>query len=274
MSDGDGLNSVMGKVSAILDAVSAYTELTLTAIADQTGLPKSTVYRLAKRMVLWGALDNTERGYCIGVRTFELARAASGVQQLREAAMPYLLDLYEMTHEVVHLGILSHSDVLYVEKIAGRHSVNVPTTVGGRMPTYCTGLGKAMLAYSDPAYTELALRSKLAARTQYTIVSPKLFYDNLRKVRATKVAVERQEALMGVGCVASPLLSTDGTAVGAVSVTVPAERLKVGLHGHAVHAAAQKLSTALAREGVRLSSSLDSEFPWSPRLRTSAERSA
>src|SRR5688500_7374307 len=99
--------TVISKVVALLDAFSpAAPELSLGELARITGLPVSTTYRLVSELVEWGGLERAEpAGYRIGMRLWELGVLAPRGGDLREVAMPFMQDLYEATHENVHLAV-------------------------------------------------------------------------------------------------------------------------------------------------------------------------
>jgi DNA-binding IclR family transcriptional regulator len=98
--------SVLARGLLLLDAFGAAdAELTLAQLSARTGLPKPTAHRLAAELVTWGGLERTERGYRLGMALFVLGQRVPGQRGLREAALPYLEDLYEATHENVHLTV-------------------------------------------------------------------------------------------------------------------------------------------------------------------------
>jgi hypothetical protein len=70
---------------------------------------------------------------------------------LREQLLPHLADLYELTHETVHLAVLRGTDIVYVNKIQGHRATRSPSRIGARLPAYCTGVGKALLAFDHDA---------------------------------------------------------------------------------------------------------------------------
>ena len=110
-------------------------------------------------------LERVGEEYQLGLKLFELGNSVARQRELREAALPFMEDLYEATHETIHLGVLDDAEVLYVEKIAGRRGCTVPTTLGTRKPLYCTGLGKAILAYSTPQLVQAVIQNGLPRRT-------------------------------------------------------------------------------------------------------------
>lgn len=219
--------------------------LGLTELARRSDLPKATAYRLAGQLVSLGVLEHRNGGYQLGLGLFELGSAVATQRRLREAALPFLEDLYEATHETVHLGILDGLDVLYIEKIVGRRRAPVRTLVGMRKPLYCTGLGKAILAYSPPALLEQVLGGDLVKYTAKTITSAKALRDEVARIRSTGVAYDHGEYNLGIACVAAALLDVNGQARAAISITGPFERFQPETAGAAVRAAVAGLTRTL-----------------------------
>jgi DNA-binding IclR family transcriptional regulator len=235
----------------ILDAFrSGDTTVSLSELSRRTQLPKSTVHRITASLVEWGALKKTSCGFQLGMRLFELGGLVPLQSTIREAALPFMTDLYESTHETVHLGILDDVEVVYLDKVGGHRSMRLPSRVGGRMPAHCVGLGKAMLAYASPQAVDRVIARELEARTPYTITSPVLFIDALRQVREDGVAYDREEAKLGVCCVAAPILDASRAPVAAISVTGPTARFQPERYAAAVRTAALSLSRTLGRRSL------------------------
>ena len=154
------------------------------------------------------------------MRLVELGSLAVHQDRLVRAASPLLGELHRATGLVAHLAILDGSDVVYLDKVGDRMSPAIPTRVGGRQPAHCTAIGKAILAYCDQA-GEVDLQARM---TKYSITSSSQMAIELAKVRAHGVAFEREESLLGFGCVAAPI-GSPGEAVAAVSVCGPMNRM-------------------------------------------------
>jgi DNA-binding IclR family transcriptional regulator len=213
----------VGKALAILDAFDgAAPHVGISEIARRCGLPKSTAYRLIASLEEQGYVERRGVRYSLGKRLFELGNQVSWCRprNLRDTALPYLCELFSVTQRTVHLAVLDGTDVLYLEKLQAHEQPNAPTRVGGRVSARTTALGKAMLAFSPPATVEAALRVPPTLRTQYSIVLPKIFHSELTEVRRTRFAFDREEARLGLTCVAAPILRK-GTAVGAISISGP-----------------------------------------------------
>lgn len=238
--------SVLERAYAVLDAFTLDSpRLTVPEVVLRTGLPKSTVHRIVGSLVEWGALERDGNRLSVGTRLFELGRRNPRLQRLREAALPFMEDLYEATHQVVHLGVLDEGEVLYIERIAGRQAPPIPSQVGGRLPAHCTGLGKVLLAFSPPYVTASIIGRGLKPRTPYTIVVPQLLAEQLGQICAEGVAFDREEASLGVCCAAAPIFGLGRKLAGAISVSGAPGRLDVERVGAAVRTACMGVSRVL-----------------------------
>ncbi len=219
--------------------------LSLAEIARRSALPKTTALRLLTSLVQLDAVERIGAGYQLGGRLFEFGERVPQRRYLREAALPFMGDLYEVTHETVHLAVLEGTDVLYVERILGhRTQPRPPSRVGGHLPAYCTGVGKALLAFTPEATKLLIAESPLVARTRYTIVDPNLLLAELRMIRESGIAHDKEESMLGIHCVAAPIL-LDGTAVAALSVSGSTDRIALDRVESAVKTAALGLRRQL-----------------------------
>ncbi|MFE1954311.1 IclR family transcriptional regulator [Streptomyces sp. NPDC059524] len=246
MEDSD---TVLGKALGILRAFGpADSVLPLAELVRRTGLAKGTVHRVAGDLVHHRLLDKTAHGYRLSGGLFELGLRAAAERTLLEVAMPFLQDVYERTHETVHLGVREGHEVVYVAKIGGHRQAKAPSRTGGRMPLHCTAIGKVLLAYAGEEERAAVLTGLLERRTAHTVIAPGLLSRQLANVLETGLAYEREESTLGLLCVAAPVLAADGaTALAGISVAGPVGRFRPESHANAVRAAATGLGTTLAR---------------------------
>ena len=216
---GETPSAVIDRVSLVLDVFDGPGRLTLAEIVRRTGLPRSSAHRILERLVQLRWLRRDGRDYELGMRLVELGSLALHQDRIHRAAIPLLRDLHRATGLVVHLAVLDGSDVVYLEKIGGQMVAAIPTRIGGRQPAHCTAVGKAILADNPPADIDLT-----SGRTRFSISNERQFAAELAKVRAHGVAFEREESLVGFGCVAAPI-GPAGAAVAAVSVCGPMNRI-------------------------------------------------
>ncbi|HZC09300.1 MAG TPA: IclR family transcriptional regulator [Mycobacterium sp.] len=212
--------AVIDRISLVLDAFEGPGRLTLAQIVRRTGLPRSSAHRMLDRLVQLRWLRRSGRDYELGMRLVELGSLAVHQDRLVRAAAPLLGELHRATGLVVHLAVLDGPDVVYLEKVGDRMIAAIPTRVGGRQPAHCTAVGKAILAYRD----EDAAVDLQARKTKYSIAGSSQLAVELAKVRAHGIAFEREESLLGFGCVAAPI-GGPGEAVAAVSVCGPMNRM-------------------------------------------------
>lgn len=194
--------------------------LSLSEISRAVEVPLSTAHRLVGELCAWGALERADDGrYRIGLRVWELGALAPRGLGLREAALPFMEDLYEVTHENVQLAVRDDTEVVFVERFAARDAVAVFTRVGGRFPLPPTGVGLVLLAHAPAEVQERVLAGPLQRYTPYTLTDPRQLRRVLAEVRRTGVAVSDRQVTTDAVSVAAPI-EVRGTVVAALSVVV------------------------------------------------------
>jgi DNA-binding IclR family transcriptional regulator len=236
----------VSKTLQILDCVGNSPEpVTVRELARATGLTKSTAHRLATELRSWGALSLEPDGYRLGLHLFELGGIALRHNRLEEIARPYMEDLFETTQRLTQLGVLQGTDVIYLARVGRQGHQRVASPVAGRIPATCSALGKALLAHNASALAT-ALAGDLIRRTRYSVTEAKVLRSQLAQVRRSGIAAEREEARLGLSCVASPVM-IDSRAQAALSLTGPVGVFDPDRAGYAVRRTALRLSKALSQ---------------------------
>jgi DNA-binding IclR family transcriptional regulator len=221
--------------------------LTLSEIARRAGLPLTTAHRLLAELCASRALERDDWGtYRIGLRLWEIASLAPRGVPLREAALPFLEDLYEVTHENAQLGVREGHDVVYIERIAGRRAVGVLTRVGGRFPLHASGVGLVLLAHAPEIVQRSVLEGPLRRFTDYTITDPVRLRRVLAQVRRDGVAISDRQVTDDAISVAAPITDARGEVIAALSVVAAASGAVAQGLAPAVRAAALGTSRALS----------------------------
>ncbi|HEY2509104.1 MAG TPA: IclR family transcriptional regulator [Streptosporangiaceae bacterium] len=244
------------RVLAILGCFTAeQPSLTLSQISRRTGLPLTTTHRHVGELADWGALERDHAGrYHVGIRLWEVASLAPASLRLRDAALPFLEDLYEATHQNVLAAVLDGTEVVYVERIAGRDAVHVLSRPGSRMPLHASGVGLVLLAHSQPEFVDEVLAAPLRRYTDHTITDPVRLRRILANVRRDGYVIsDRQIEPISVS-VAAPVYDAANAVTAAISVVIPAHGTRASHYVPAVRAAARGISRSL---GARLSSQPD-----------------
>lgn len=199
-------SSVASRVLSVLAAFETTTgALSLTEIAESTGLPLATAHRLVKEMAGWGALERhpTSGRYRVGMRLWEVAQNAG--RQLRDAARPYLQDLHSLTGETAHLAVREGDEALYIDRLYSSTRVPRASRVGGRLPLHATAVGKVLLASEEAWFQEAYVHGELARPTRYTHVQPDKLLGELAMIRQRGWATTVEEVRPGSCSIAVPV---------------------------------------------------------------------
>lgn len=193
--------------------------LALADLAAGLGLNKTTVHRTLAALRFRGFVvqDPATGSYALGAAAVRLGEDYLGEENLPALLHPALVAVSAAVDELVHLGVLSGSQVVYLDKVEPERSVRVWSAVGRRVPAVTTALGRALLAFRGTERS--ALGSYLGDGVDTAQV-----WGALVAARERGFATEVEENEPGISCVAVPLLRS-GVAVAAVSITAPAERM-------------------------------------------------
>jgi DNA-binding IclR family transcriptional regulator len=237
------------RVLAILDCFSqARPVLKLSEISRYAGLSLTTTHRQVGELTRWGALErDDDGGYRIGLRLWEVGSLAPRSIGLREAALPFLEDLYEATHENVQLAVLDGTEAVYVERISGRHAVHVVTRPGSRLPVHATAVGLVLLAHAGPERVEEVLAGPLTRYTPHTVTDPGALRRILADVRRCGYVISDRQIEVVSTSVAAPVRGPGEEVVAALSVVVGSSAAQARRYVPAVRTAARGISRHLMR---------------------------
>lgn len=199
----------------------------ISELSQLVGLHVSTVHRLLATLVDRGYVrqDPESSRYHLGSRIFTLSSAADLHLDLRLVARPYLERMMRASGETANLVTSSDDEVVYLDQVASMHLVKMFTAPGMRAPLYCTGTGKAMLAFRGAEFAERALARPMKRYTPRTIVTRAALEAELAAIRERGYSVDNEEMEDGVRCLAVPVFDRRGECVGALSVSGPTTRM-------------------------------------------------
>lgn len=252
--------SAIEKAMDILNAFgdNAYTGLGVTELSKRSSLPKSTTFRILATLENKGAVERVGKMYRLGKMLQEIGHTEESELHglLRDVLTPFLADLYSRTKQTVHLAVLDGTDVVYLNKLYGHMHVRSPSRIGGRVPAYCSAVGKVLLAHNREAIAEV-LANPLRAWTPNTITDPDALLAELDRVRTENLAYDRAEILRGLNCVGAPILDRNRNPIAALSVSGPVGKFIPEAHATMVRQVCFEATRALsgvlnARDKARL----------------------
>lgn len=213
----------VGKALNVLDQIAAFGRpVKFSELLESSDYPKATLYRLLQTLLQQGmiAQDPASGAYALGVRLVRLAHQAWQTASLAPVARPSLDALSLEIGETVHLAQLDHAQVLYVDKRNAAVPVEMYSQAGKVGPVYCTGVGKAMLAWSPlDAQTPIIEQQSYHGFTPNTLTSRRALRAELDMICSRGFAFDNEEHEPGIICVALPILSQTGGVLGGLSVT-------------------------------------------------------
>ncbi|MGH2391429.1 MAG: IclR family transcriptional regulator [Chloroflexota bacterium] len=202
----------------------------LAQVSGGVGLHSSTTFRVLATLALRNLVERDERTgqYSLGIATLELARAYQDTNYLRRIALPVLQRLRDDTGETVHLAVLENMDVVYLDKQQSFRAVGIMSSqVGVRLPAYCTGLGKVLLAFADQdRVADYLASARLPRLTDTTITAADSLLRELDRIRKRGYGFDRGEREAEIRCVAAPIIGRQGELPSAISVAGPASRME------------------------------------------------
>ncbi|WRZ96071.1 helix-turn-helix domain-containing protein [Streptomyces sp. NBC_01007] len=212
-------------------------ELTLTAVAQATGLARATARRALITLEHLGYVTTHDRVFRLTPRVLGLGFPPLSRTSLPEIAAPHLTELSQRLHDSVSLAVLTGDEIQYTGRVSTRRIMSVNVTVGTRLPAYATSLGRVILADLPEARAmevldgglperlhPLTPLAPLAPLTPRTITDPERFRAELNRVRKAGYAMVEEELEQGLRSIAVPVRDRGGRAVAAVNVAMHSSR--------------------------------------------------
>lgn len=216
-------DGTVGKALDVLDRVAAFGRpVRFSTLLEHSPYPKATLYRFLQTLTNQGMLeyDAAHQTYSLGVRLVRLAHAAWSHSSLAPIARPFLDRLSAQIGDTVHLAQLDNAQVLYVDKRNAAKPVEMYSDAGKVGPAYCTGVGKAMLAFlPELEQARIIAQQSFHRFTPHTYTDAEALRRELRAIHTRGFAYDREEHEPGIICVAFPILTNHGRVLGALSVT-------------------------------------------------------
>ncbi|MGH9108173.1 MAG: IclR family transcriptional regulator domain-containing protein, partial [Acidimicrobiales bacterium] len=201
--------------------------LTLTEVAQVTGLTRAAARRFLLTLAELGYVRNDGREFSLRPRILELGYAYLSGLSLPEVAQPHMEELVARVKESSSISVLDGNDVVYVVRVPTTRIMTVAISIGTRFPAYCTSMGRVLLAGKSEADLDRYLAEvRLDMRTKRTVTDPAELRRLLGEVSRQGYALVEQELEDGLVSVAVPIHDSGGGVVAAMNVS--ANALRVG----------------------------------------------
>ncbi|QPM90495.1 IclR family transcriptional regulator [Pseudooceanicola algae] len=230
-SGGGSIVQSVDRALALLEALAeASGGLSLSEVSRAVGLATSTAHRLLTTLQLRGFVTHEAQSgrWVIGHRAFSVGESFSHYANIVVQARPFLRQLRDQTRETANLGIVEKEDTVTIAQAESREINRAIAPPGGRVPILHSGMGKAIIAtWPDDAIRTLVARQGLRPMTPTSLRSLEGVMTEVGTIRARGYAVDNEEYVRGMRCVAAVVWSPAGDPVGAVSASGVASRVTV-----------------------------------------------
>ncbi len=192
----------------------------LSNLSRKLGIHKTTLYRLLNSLIDLNIVEKKDVKYTLGMGLFELGNKVFIKKNIIDKIHPILNRLVMEINETVNLAELYANKIIYLDKIESSRHLQISTFIGAQIPTYCTALGKAMLA-NLPEQEMLDHISKIRFKkiARNTIMSSKKLIENLKEIEVKGYSIDKEEYEDGLMCAAVPLNIKKYDFYGAISVS-------------------------------------------------------
>ncbi len=225
-------------------------EMTLTEVANRTGLTRAGARRILLTLQYLGYVAANDRKFYLTPRILDLGYSYLSSMKLWNFAEPAMEELVDKVHESCSVSVLDGAEIVYIMRVPTRKIMTINLSIGSRLPAFCTSMGRVLLGdLDDEALDTVLSQSELKALTKRTVTHPARLKKIIADDRKKGWSLVDQELEEGLCSIAVPLIDFSGRTIAAMNIggnvtrTSSADLIKKVLPE--LRAAANKINTAL-----------------------------
>jgi len=197
----------------------------VSEIAERVDVGKSAVHNHLTTLANRDYVVREGDQYHVGLAFLGLGAYARQRNAIYRAARSEVNDLAEKTGELVNLLVEKDGMGIYLYQARGENAVSLDTHDGKRVRLHCTGLGQAILSHRpDDEVSAILEEHGMPEQTPNTITDEDEFFAEMERIRDRGYAIDDEERLTGLQCVAAPITNEDDESIAAISVSFPVHR--------------------------------------------------
>lgn len=199
--------------------------LTLAELANQLAAPKSSLFPIIHTMADQNFIsynENTQK-YTIGLNAYLTGISYLETNSIFERIQDEMKEIVKQCSEICQFAVLEHNEVLYLAKVDSPEPVRLSSSIGKRLPAYCTSLGKSLLSNCTREELDQLYPEPLVPITANTVKDLDTLYEQLQTVKRTSISIEQGEIHPDISCISTPLVR-NGVIAASISVSVPTFR--------------------------------------------------
>jgi len=251
-TDGGGQVQSLCRALSILNVIAEEDHgLTMTNIAQRTGLPLSTTHRLLTTLQheRYVRCDNDQSLWKAGVQAFIIGNAFVRSRDIIATSRPFMTALMEKSEETTNLAVADQGECIYLAQVECRQMMRVQAKPGSRVPIHSSAVGKALLAaMPDEKAKKFIQMREFERSTDKTVTEQRAIYHEVEDVREHGYGRDDEEHCIGLRCVASAIYDEFGEPMAAVSLSGPRARIsdeRFPILGEMVKETAEQITAAM-----------------------------
>ncbi|PWC79886.1 transcriptional regulator [Azospirillum sp. TSH64] len=203
--------------------------MTLTELSEAANLSPSTTHRLLTTLQYerYVRFDQSARGWVVGVQAYMTGANFLKTRNLVDVARPRMRRLMEESSEIVNLAVEENGEALYLARVGGPRAAQVAVPQADRTLLHCSAVGKALLAGMPETKVQTIVTQRgMRQFTRSTLSSLPALYRDLTLVRTRGYALDQEERVSGLRCVAAPIFDENSRVMGALSLSGSSRRIE------------------------------------------------
>lgn len=217
----------VGRALDILEFLREHREATVSTVASELKMSKSTAHRHLRTLEGRGYLVECDAGFRLGLKFLDLGESTKREYPAYRLAGEKVDELAAEVDERVQFMVEEHGRAVYVHQKSGRHAVEADTYPGKRVPIHASAAGLAILAeFTEDRINRIIERHSLTKRTTKTITNHEALNHTLENTRERGYSLNDQGIIEGLRAVGAPVLGPDGQVIGGLSISGPLNRMQ------------------------------------------------
>ncbi|MDX2451854.1 IclR family transcriptional regulator [Desulfosarcina sp.] len=217
----------LAKGLRVLELLAANGDMSASRMAGHLDTSRAASHRFLTTLRDLGYVEKTEEGqFRLTFKVVELGMKKLDGFKIRHSVHPFLQEMALACGETVNFGHWDGTAIVHLDKINSTEVLRLDVGLGALAPAYCTGLGKAVLAFLPSHELEDYLESvEWVAMSPKTITTPEKLKTEIQKIRKRGYAIDNEELSLGLRCVGAPIFDHQGRSTYAMSVSGPTQRM-------------------------------------------------
>ena len=219
---------ILQRSSSLIQLLAERGPLSTAEVAEEIGMPRPSVYRLADALTQTRLVESTSDGKLrVSLRWLKLSDAARSGMREWSHARPLLDGLASRTGQTIYLSVPQADRAICIDWSPGRALSVLALKPGRTLPLYAGAAGRVTLAYRPEPLEDYLRAAPFPPLTDHTLVTARELRADVEAIRSRGYSVSDEDVTLGIGALGAPLISRDGMFLGALSLAGLAEDLRV-----------------------------------------------